>query len=81
MPKSHTGLQISDKSSNLNIKMDLWQPLPLILKFSEMLNPAPMSLNGVIESKTAFLSIFSNVVNFGFDLWSSNFKKCLTPSQ
>ena len=60
----------------------------LDLKFSEMQNTTPINvfdgqkfLHGTFKwshgSKTGFLPIFGHVVTLMFDLWISNFQKCL----
>ena len=65
---------------------------PLDLKFSEMLNTAPISLSdwqkfltGAFKlrygSKTVVFTIFGHVVTRTFDLWTSDFQKCLTLPQ
>ena len=68
----------------------MWRPWPLDLKFSEMLNIAPKGLSdsqkllpGTLKlsygSRTAFLLTFGHLLTF--DLWTSNFQKCLTLPQ
>ena len=70
----------------------MWWPYCLGLKFSKMLNTAPVNLfhwqklppntfERSYGSKTVILPIYGHMMNLAFDLWTSNFQKCLTLSK